>query len=68
MASLRRCIEFMSAELEALEAEWEALLSQCPEQSEIRKNILPPCQGVGKATARARSFHEFYATIGEYTE
>jgi transposase len=62
---LRRCIEFITAELETLEAEWEALLAQCPEQQEIRKNILT-VPGVGRATARV-VVSELYATIGEHT-
>jgi transposase len=65
VASLRRCIEFMTAELETLEAQWEALLAQCPEQSEIRKNILT-VPGVGRASARV-VVSELYATIGEHT-
>ncbi len=66
MASLRRCIEFMTAELETLEAEWESLLAGCPEQQEIRKNILT-VPGVGRATARV-VVSELYATIGENTQ
>ena len=47
----RRCIEFLSQELAELEAQREAILAQCQDLSEIRKNIIT-VPGVGKAIAR----------------
>jgi transposase len=64
-SSCRRTIEFMTQELERLEAEWDALLTQCPEQEQIRKNILT-VPGVGKATARV-VVSELYAVQRERT-
>jgi transposase len=49
--SCRRHIEFLSQEIAELERQWEALIGECEELDQIRKNVLS-VPGVGKSTAR----------------